>query len=300
MTALDDAATVRREAPRQGLVTLLILFSACCFGVTATFARLGYDGGTNALTVVALRHVAIGLVVAVLLLVLRRSPIMSPASILATIPMGLCMTGMAVGFLSAVAYIPVSLGALILYTNPLIVAVLATVLGREPMTARKAALLIGAFVGLCLALGPPLTTLHPLGLALAFGAALSVSLAYIYGGPLMRRNDVFVVNLYTNLWIVLLVGGYLLLTGSFALPVTGLGQLGTAGAVAASVLAITTWFVALRLASPVRIAALFNLDAVVNILAGVFILGESLDAVQVAGIVIVLACLVAMALRRAD
>jgi drug/metabolite transporter (DMT)-like permease len=54
----------------------------------------------------------------------------------------------------------------------------------------------------------------------------------------------------------------------------------------------------MQLISPVRMAVLYNLDAVVNILAGVFILGEVLSRVQVGGILVVLACLVLIALRR--
>jgi drug/metabolite transporter (DMT)-like permease len=301
MTAVDGAApAARRPAPRQGLATLLILFSACCFGVIATFARLAYDGGSNPLTLVLLRHGALVLVVLLLILATRRSLHLSRANLVATLWMGLCLLAMACGFMGAVAYIPVSLAALILYTNPLMVALMATALRREPMTAGKAGLLLGAFIGLCLALGPPLTTLHPVGLGLAFMAAVGVSLAYIFGGPLLRQNDVFAINFYTNLWIVLPVGAYLLLAGGFALPHTALGQFGAAAAIAASVTAIVTWFVSLRLASPVRIAVLFNLDAVVNILAGVFVLHESLDAVQIGGIAVVLTCLVAMALRRSD
>lgn len=301
MTAADDAVlAARNAAPRRGLGTLLILASACCFGVVATLARLAYDAGSNPLTIILLRHLCIVLVVGGIVLALGRSLRLPLAQLRGTLWMGLCLLAMAGGFMGSVAYIPVSLAALILYTNPLLVAVMATLLRREPMTAGKAALLVGAFAGLCLALGPPLSTLHPLGLGLAFLAAVGVSLAYIFGGPLMRSADVFAVNFYTNLWIVLPVGAYLLLAGGFALPTSGLGQLGAAGAIAASVAAIVSWFVVLRLASPVRIAVLFNLDAVVNILAGVFVLDETLDAVQVAGVLVVLACLVAMALRRAD
>ena len=301
MTAVDEAAAAPRgAAPRQGMATLLILFSATCFGLIAAFARLAYDGGSNPLTLVLLRHAALVIVVAVIIVALRRSFRLARPNLVATVWMGLCLLAMACGFMGSVAYIPVSLAALILYTNPLMVALLAAALRREPMTAGKAALLFGAFVGLCLALGPPLTTLHPLGLGLAFMAAVGVSLAYIFGGPLLRNNDVFVVNFYTNLWIVLPVGAYLLVAGGFALPGTGIGQFGAAAAIVASVTAIVTWFLALRRANPVRIAVLFNLDAVVNIVAGVVVLHESLDAVQIAGVVLVLACLVAMAVRRAD
>jgi drug/metabolite transporter (DMT)-like permease len=293
MTSADDAVSAARGAsPRRGLATLLILASACCFGVVATFARLAYDAGSNPLSVVLLRHGCIVLVVGATMVALGRSLRLPAVRLRQTLWMGLCLLAMALGFMSSVAYIPVSLAALILYTNPIIVAVL--------MSGGKSALLVGAFAGLCLALGPPLTSLDPLGLALAFTAAVGVSLAYVFGGPLMRSADVFAVNFYTNLWIVLPVAAWLLLAGGFALPSGGLGQLGLAGAIVASVAAIVSWFIVLRLASPVRIAVLFNLDAVVNIVAGVIVLDESLDAVQVAGIVLVLACLIAMALRRAD
>jgi drug/metabolite transporter (DMT)-like permease len=299
MTVGEEAATAHAPAPRQWLGTLSVVFSALCFGMMGTAARLAYDGGSEPLTLAFLRIGALAVFAGFAIVLLRREWRLSAAAFRSTLWLGATTLATACGFLGAVAFIPVSLTALILYTYPLLVGVLASLTGREPMTAAKVALLLGAFVGLALALGPTFSDLDPRGLALAFLAALANSLTTVFGGPALRGRDLLVMNFYTNLWGALVLAAFLLLAGGFVLPKTDLGALGAAGAALLYIGAFLSWFAAMRLISPVRMAVLFNLDALVNILAGVFLLGESLSAVQVLGIIVVLGCVVVTGARRA-
>jgi drug/metabolite transporter (DMT)-like permease len=297
MTMAEEAAGAA-PAPRQWLGTLCVVFSALCFGMMGTAARLAYDGGSNPLTIALLRIGALVVFAGLAIALLRRELRLERAAFRSTLWLGVTTLATAVGFLGSVAFIPVSLTALILYTYPLLVGILASLTGREPMTWSKAAILLGAFVGLALALGPTFSDLDPRGLALAFLAAVANCLTTVFGGRALRDHDILVMNFYTNLWSALALAAFLLLAGGFALPTTGLGQLGASGAALLYIGAFLTWFIAMRLVNPVRMAVLFNLDALVNILAGVFILGEILTTVQVFGMALVLSCLVLMALRR--
>jgi drug/metabolite transporter (DMT)-like permease len=310
MTVTDEAAAVAARtaaagaapgaAPAPWVGTAVALFSAACFGTIATFGRLAYDGGSNPLTIVFLRAAGVVVAVGLFLVVVRRPMRLTRRAFRSTLWLGAVAIVMAWGFLGAVAYIPVSLTALILYTYPLMVAVLATLTGRERMTAVKLAALLGAFAGLGLALGPPLADLDPRGLALAFGAAISICIAVTYGGQALAGHDTLVMNFYTNLWAMLVFAAVLLAGGWFALPVTALGLFGAGAAAGIYVAAFVSWFIAMRLVKPVRMSVLFNLDALVNILGGVLVLGEPLDTQQVIGVLLVLACLVVMAAHRAD
>jgi drug/metabolite transporter (DMT)-like permease len=287
------------EAPPQWVGTLVVVFSASCFGMIGTMARFAYDGGSNPLTIALLRVIALVVTVALALPLLRRRPRLTPGALRATLVMAVATVAGAWGFLGSVAYIPVSLAALVMYTYPLLVGLLAAASGRERMTPAKALILVGAFIGLAFALGPTFGDLDWRGLALAFLAAVCNALMTAFGGRALQGRDTLAMNLATNLWSALALGAFLAIAGGFTLPTTSLGGIGAAGAALLYVGAFLTWFVAMRLTSPVRMAVLYNLDAVINILAGVFILGEVLTPVQVAGILLVLACLVLTALRRA-
>src|SRR3546814_3423835 len=69
--------------------------------------------------------------------------------------------GITIGYLSAVAYIPVSLAALVFYAYPVLVAGLLPLTGRGGVGWTTAAAFLAAFAGLALALAPSFTTLDP-------------------------------------------------------------------------------------------------------------------------------------------
>ncbi|MBX6320439.1 MAG: DMT family transporter [Rhodospirillaceae bacterium] len=296
--AMVEGVRVGAPEPRPGLGTLVIVFSAACFGMVGTMARLAYDGGSNPLTIALLRALAVVAVGGSAVLALRRRFGLPRPALRASLWLAAGTLTVACGFLGSVAFIPVSLSALILYTYPLIVGVLASLSGRESLTAAKAFVLLAAFAGLALALGPTFGALDTRGLGLAALAAIGNAGVVVFAGRALQGRDSLVMNVYTNLWSGLALGLFLFLAGGFALPATSTGWLGAGGTAAFYVGAFLGWFVALRLSSPVRMAVLYNLDAVVNILAGVLILGERLTPLQIAGMLVVLACLVAVAARR--
>jgi drug/metabolite transporter (DMT)-like permease len=294
----ETAAAAPVEAPRRWLGTLVVIFSAICFGLGGPMARLAYDGGSNPLTMTLVRVASIAVVTGPLLIILSRRFWPSSSDLRLSLVLAVGALAVSLGFLMSIAYIPVSLAALVLYTYPLMVGILAALTGREPMTWLKGLILLGAFAGLALALAPGLEDLDLRGLAFAFCAAFANAFIVTFAGRALQGRDSVLINFYTNLWATLAVGAALVIAGGFVLPTTLTGQLGAAAAGLLFVGAFLSWFLAMQLISPVRMAVLYNLDAVVNILAGVFILGEVLSRVQVGGILVVLACLVLIALRR--
>ncbi len=245
---------------------------------------------------VLLRHVLFVALVGTLLLVLRRRCRLSPKALLATLWMAATLAMMSLGYLGSVAFIPVNLAALIFYTNPLLVGMLAAAAGREQMTIAKAAALLVAFIGLSLALGPGFESLDPRGIACALTAALGAALTIAFYGQAMRGQDTLTITFYTNLWTLIGLVVYLAMSGGFALPRTALGAIGTGGVGLCYVVAFLTWFLAGRLAGPVRIAALMNIEPLVSIFAAWLLLGERLAPVQIIGACLVLGSILAITL----
>ena len=292
LSATDSALP---QAPsRHWTGSAITILGATTFGLVTTQSRLAYDGGSNTLTVVLLRSTAFALLFGAVLLLRRRRAPLTRSGFIATLWMAALLLIMSAGYLGAVAYIPVSLAALIFYTFPFYVAILASLTGREPMTRAKAAALIVAFAGLVLALGPSFDVLNWRGIACGLAGALAMGITVTFGGAVMRQNDALLVNTCTNAWAALVLGAYMAAAGGLALPTTGLGWFGIVGATLCYTVAFSAWLLSLRMVDPIRVAILFNFEPVVTITAAWIVLSERLGPLQLLGGALVIAAIVAM------
>lgn len=178
--------------PGATLGTGFVIVSAVSFGVITTLGRLAYDGGSNPATVVLLRMLLFVAVIGAVLLLLRRRWRLDARVFAATLWMAVALLMMSLGYLGSVAFIPVSLAALILYSFPLMVGVIAALSGRDRMTTVRALALLTAFVGLALALGSEIGSLDWRGVAAACVAALGTALIVTFGGEAVRGQDTLV------------------------------------------------------------------------------------------------------------
>jgi drug/metabolite transporter (DMT)-like permease len=286
-------------APRltAGAGVALTAFSAATFGFGTTFAFLAYEGGSNPLTVVLLRTVAFVVVVVLILASLGRLGQLSRRGLIGTLWMAVTLAMVSLGYQGSVAFIPVSLAALIFYTYPLLVGLFAMAAGRDRMTAGKAAALLAAFFGLALALGPEFGVLDWRGIALSLLAAVGMGLTMTFGGEAMREQDSLLMSVYTNVWMLIALG-ILAAAGGFALPVTGLGIAGLVGVAVTYVIAYVCWYLALSVVRPVRLAALFNIEPLVTLFVAWLALGERLSPLQLVGAALVLASILSMSLTK--
>lgn len=292
---IDTAAVPQAQRAALWLGTGLIVFTACCFGFITTLSRLAYDSGGTPVTQVFLRFIAFVVLIGPLIVMLRRPVLLPRRGLIAALGIAVLMLMMSAGYLFSVAYIPVSLAAMIFYTFPLMVGVLSTLTGREKMTAYKAVALIGAFAGLALALGPSFAGLDPRGVALALTAAVGVTLTTLYGVRAMAAHDGLTFNFWINAWMLVGATAYVLVAGGLAWPDSLVGSAAAVLATLAYVVAFITWIAALKLVAPTYGAMMLNVEPVVSILAATLLLGERLGPLQVAGAVLVLGMLTLMA-----
>ncbi len=286
-------------APAATLGVVLALLSACTYGGITSFARLAYDAGANPPTLVLARFLlaAMGFTLACVLLA---RPLTLPRSAWgATALTGLAWFVGAAGYLGSVQYIPVGLAALIFYTFPIIVEVLMMISERRGPQRRQLAVLIAAFLGLCLALGPALGGLSAVGVTLAFLGACGAAGQFFCGRNIVRDHDVLTVLIYVNLGGGLLALLLLLGLGTFALPAIGAvwGWSGFAFASLAYLLAVFLMYGSIRHAGPARSAMMFNLEPLISIAVAAVLLGERLSPLQWLGAGLVL-CALAVATRQ--
>lgn len=280
----DFSATVR-------LGLALAALSSAGYGLMISATRLAYDAGSNPATVIFLRAAVPALMLAVVLLIWRRGFVLAPGALRPIAGVALGQLGCTIGYLGAVAYIPVSLAALIFYAYPVLVAGLLALTGHSRVGWTAGLAFVAAFAGLALALAPSFSVLDPLGLALALGAAFSGVLLVLAADRLPASQGMLPLGLCMNLFAVALVGPFAFATGAFTLPATALGW-GALAFVCLSYLAAFFGMIgAVRFAGPLRAALVFNLEPVIAIASAVLLLGETLSGIQVLGVGLVFAAL---------
>lgn len=296
------------EAGRKRWGALGVLLIGTVFvSLITTFASLAYVGGATPMTLVWSRFIGLVLVLGILLRLTGVRFHLPRRNMRATYWIAICLLMMSVGYLSSVAFIKVSLAVVLLYTYPLLVAVFAALSGRERLTPLRAALLVLAFAGLVIALGQDLgltlsldriafdagaMTLDWRGAALALIASFGVAAFVTWGGAYLNDVDSRVVNFWANLWMILLVAIFVILRGGLALPTTGLGWVGYAGATFCYVAAMVCWFGSMKVLTPTETAMTLNLEPAISLVAASLVLGEATSIQQWVGTLVLLTAII--------
>ncbi|NIA68759.1 DMT family transporter [Pelagibius litoralis] len=276
----------------------MALVSATSFGVMISMARLTYEAGSNSLTVVFLRALVPSLLIAGIMVLRRQSFALQPGAFWPVAGVVLGQLGIALGYLSAVAFIPVSLAAMIFYAYPLVVALAVVLLGRSGIAWPKVLAFVTAFAGLGLALAPSYAVLNPWGLALAACATLSGALLFISAERLPAAQGFLSVGFYANAVAVLVAGLAIFALDAFALPQGAVGWTTLTAICLSFLVAFFSMIGAIRFAGALRAALIFNLEPLVAIFGAVVLLGERLDTTQTTGVILVLAALMAATLAE--
>lgn len=300
-TSHDDSG--RRRWAALGILLIGTVFVS----LITTFASLAYHGGANPATLVWSRFVGLVLVLGCLLGLTGVTFRLPKANFRATLWIGLCLLMMSAGYLASVSYIKVSLAVILLYTYPLLVAVFSAFSGRERLSPIRAVLLVVAFLGLVIALGrdigidltpgamaldPAAITLDWRGAVSALIAAFGVASLITWCGPFLENVDSRVMNFWANLWLIALMSGFVLVTGKFALPATGLGWFGYAAATLCYVAAMVCWFSSFKVLSPTDAAMTLNLEPAISLVAASIILGETTSVQQWVGTLVLLVAII--------
>jgi drug/metabolite transporter (DMT)-like permease len=174
----------QQPTPEVLRATLLILFSACCFGSIAIFVSVATRAGARLVDVLAWRYLLGGLALRMLSggFGAGRVP---PKRALALLVLAGGGQALVAGLsLSALNYVSVSTVTFLFYSYPAWVALIAAMRGTEPLTGQRVAALVLSLAGIAVMVGMPgAGGLNPIGVTLALVAAFLYAL-YI---PMMGR-----------------------------------------------------------------------------------------------------------------
>ena len=288
---MTDAPTPEKGLGAAG--PLIALASAASFGLMTVLARLSYEGGSEPITVTAIRSV-IGVLAVVAVIPVFRQGLAVPRRAMPTLlAITLCRFAASISIMTAIFFIPVSLAVLLLYTHPLMVAGASAAINRTPLGRARWAAFAAAFAGLALALGPALDGIDWRGIALALFTAVNIAAMLIITAKALRQTNVMTISFYSNLGAVPLFFIALAISGEFVLPTTDSGWVGLVGVCLCYGIAVLSQFAAVHFVGPIRTAMLLNAEPPITIVAAALILGESLTPMQYVGGALVIGTLVA-------
>jgi drug/metabolite transporter (DMT)-like permease len=265
----------------------LVALSTIAYGVLPILGKVAYAAGVKVLPLLAWRYVIAALLIAALERG-GRPPLRERLRLWA---IGSVFVFNSIAYFRALEQIPASVTALVLYTYPVIVALLAGLVGVERLTWRALLATLGAFAGCALTAGGAAAgaPLPPSGVAWALGAALVYASYIVLSSRFGQGVPARVLALHLAQAAAVVCVGFALADGGLALPLGPRALLSVAGiGVVSTVVAMTAFLAGMALVGPTRASVLSSLEVIVTLALAFAFLGERLSPWQWAGAALIL------------
>jgi len=282
---------VPAAAPNRNTVGVaLVIGSAVCFGTLGVFGKLAYRLGLTTPQLLSYRFALAALLLWLAAMVIRQ-PIPPRRSLLGLgIMGGAGYVGQSGSYFSALHFIPASTNALLLYTFPVVVTLLAALLFHETLSWVKLAACGLAFFGTLLVVEAQLHATPAIGIVLGLGSAAFYSGYILFGSRLLPGLPPVSATATIMTSAALVWGTYAAVTGQLAVAWTG-PRIALIGgfALLGTTIPVLTFILGLRLVGPSRAAILSTFEPASTVLLAVLILGELASPLQYLGGALIIA-----------
>jgi drug/metabolite transporter (DMT)-like permease len=275
---------------RNTMGVALVIGSAICFGSLGIFGKLAYRLGLSTPQLLSYRF-ALAALLLWLTAVAIRQPLPPRRSLVGLAIMGGAgYVGQSGSYFSALHFIPASTNALLLYTFPVAVTLLAAVLFGESLGWTKLTACGLAFLGTLLVVEAQLHAAAPIGIVLGLGSAAFYSGYILYGSRLLPGLPPVSATATIMTAAAVVWGGYTAATGQLAVAwtvprvalIAGFALLGTT-------IPVLTFILGLPLVGPSRAAILSTFEPASTVVLAVIILGELASPIQYLGGALIIA-----------
>jgi drug/metabolite transporter (DMT)-like permease len=287
--------------------SLLVLISAAGFGIMGIVAKIAYQEGATAVSVLVMRYIT----AAVLMwlynaLTGRLKKVRLGRDQLARTFLlgGVFYAATSVGYFSSLNFIPACLTAMGLYLYPVFVSLYMIIFMKEKTDKRQIAALIMAFFGTAMMVWAPGIYVNMTGVLLAVSAAGCYTVYIVLlGGEFARplnELDPIVVSacIVSSSAVTMMAAGFF--AGQLYSDMTLKGWAAVLViAVFSTALAIITFYLGVKEVGPSRTAILSTFEPVVTVTLGVLVLKETLSFIQFAGIILVISAVALINLAAA-
>jgi len=280
----------------------LVLISATAFAFIPIFALHAYESGVTVTTLLFLRFAFAAIFFFLYLLIrVKQWKISIQHLVFLFLLGGICYTMQSSFYFSAVKYIPSSLAALLLYLNPIFVAILSFFVNKEKISKRIGSAIIISLLGMVLVLGAPAGNIQLVGVLLAVGSAVVYSIYIVAGNRVTEQVPPIVTSAYIALFaaISFLIFGTFTKTITFQFSEQGWLSI-AATALISSVIAMISFFAGMNIIGPTKAAIISMVEPVITFILSTIFLQEIMSLWQIIGGLIVLAGAVLVVLAREE
>lgn len=265
---------------------ILALLGGISLGGITSFAALSYLHGAEPVTLIALRG-SVAALVMLLVTLSARSAIRIPSSGLRhIIAIGTFLALMGFGLMGSVAFISPGLAVAILYLYPIMVLAWESLRTRTHPSLRQSAAFGIALIGIitCVGVGGPL---HPIGIALAFMAAIGMAGFLITSAASTRAGFGSGVLIWANMLAVLPALLFIMASDNAgSLPHNSIGWMAVLAASLLYAFGVMFSILALRKLAAPNVALIMNIEPITTLLAAHLLVAETLSPLQYSGMII--------------
>ncbi len=280
-----------RTNERQGFI--LALASAASFGTNIVSAQIAGQVGLSGPLLVFYRVLLMLALVGGAALLWRGSLILRRGERQPVLLFGVMTALVGIAYLSSVAFVPVSVAAVVFYTFPVLIVLAEPVLTPARFRADRLVVAIAAFLGIALVVGPDLHGLDPRGLALAMLASVSAA-AQFFAAARCAQTPTLPKLFWSHVVILPVTALVLLATGGFLPPQTFLlAPVAVAITYGGYVIGFLFQILALARIAPGPAGLAFCAEPVFAVIIAAAVLAERLGPLQYAGCALVIAAIAA-------
>lgn len=270
---------------------LLSISGASFFALSITTARWSYDYGTNTQTVMLIRFATL-LIIMFIWNKCKKTPLIIPNDdILKCSLLGIFYFIGIGAYLASVAYMPVGLAVLILYTFPILVILASAVVNKRKPGLLEFATLMIAFIGLYIALDIDTENIKLTGVFLAGLAAVGVTINMLGSANILKRIPFTLFSLYQAVVVLIISLLFVVFTGGIKLPESPKGWMILLVMLASFVIAYLSVYASLKIIGAVRTSTIMNLEPIMTTVFAIVLLQENMTMNKLIGGIIVLSAI---------
>ncbi|NBU14035.1 MAG: DMT family transporter [Alphaproteobacteria bacterium] len=275
------------------------LAGAFFYGFNITFAKISAELGVQGPMIVAERvlvMIAIGLVLALLT---RSSLHVVKGERVPMALLGLGSMGVSIGYLSSVAFIPITVAAVIFYTFPILIVIASPFIDKKKLTPAMLGIVALAFVGVVLVLGMASGDLDLRGVALAALASVSAAMQFFAGTRCHKSSNAAKIVVTQAIVLPGAIASVFATGGVFSMETQILAAVPIWLTIGGFVLGFVFQILALARISATVAGLLFCLEPVVAAITSALVLDERLLPVQYfGGFLVIVAIALTMVVER--
>ena len=280
---------------------ILAIISAIGYSIMPILAVNVYKYSVSTFTLLFIRFFISSIILYIYIRFKYKSAVISKKDVLVFFLLGgILYTMQAILHFSSVKYISPSLAILLLFTYPIFVCILSSIINKEKFTKKNWVSIIVSFLGLVLVLGDKFEGINLYGVILSIGAAAVYSIYTVVGDKAVKKQPPIITCAYVVLFatVSIFIIGMLTQNISFDIISKAIPSI-LAIVFLSTVIADFTFFQSLEYVGSTKVATLGMIEPLFTAIFSYFFLSENLEFIQYLGIAFVLiGCICIVGIKR--